>query len=158
MPTAINAATRTDVPVTPEPPGFGHYCSLSYPGGGWSFATTGSNTDPCGDLRKQAPGGTIERAGLWSLSEANNVLVRCGSETRIYRDQGSKGTAQAYAEAQGKKSCIFTVSPAKLPIFGKPYGKTNAKQSNPDEDVTHTNGFDYAQFGKTLEPSMFGQP
>lgn len=152
-----NSATRSDVPVTPVPAGFGHYCSLRYQGGGWAFLTTGAGTDPCRDALTSTPGGTIERAGLWSLSGKNNVLVRCGGDLRIYSGAGSAPTGQAYTEAQGKVGCVFVVSPAKLPVFSRPYGKSVVFQPNADVDVSHSNGFDYAQFGRKLDATMFGQ-
>jgi len=154
IPVHTSAALRNDFPAIPAPAGYGHYCSLSYPGGLWAFSTTGPGTDPCGDMLKSSPGGKIERAGLWHTSGPNNVLVRCGGDVRIYKDDGSKATAKAFTDAGDKKGCVFTVSAVSLPVFGKPYGTPSPI---PEPDVSHTNGFDYAQFGKQLDPTMFGQ-
>ena len=77
---AWHAAYAQAVPVTPVPPGYGHYCSVSYPGGGWAFATlSGTDTDPCQDLLQSSWGGTIQRAGLWATKGDNNVLVAAGA-------------------------------------------------------------------------------
>lgn len=147
------------VPVTPVPPGYGHYCSITYPSGGWAFATlAGTNTDPCGDLLKSAPGGTIQRAGLWATKGDNNVLVRCDGDLRILRDIGSKATGVAYNNSAGKKNCVFTVAPTKLPVFGYPYGKTTSSQIHPSDDVTVARGFDYDIYNQSLKASDFGQP
>ena len=79
------APAQTPIPV---PPGFGHYCSMSYSDGTWGFALGQSKfSDPCLGLTK--PDSVITRAGLWDagVSEAgagvsvgsgeNSILIRC---------------------------------------------------------------------------------
>lgn len=152
------------VPVTPVPPGYGHYCSITYPGGGWAFATLdGINTDPCKDLLESSPGGTIQRAGLWATKGKNNVLVRCDGDAGVgrLRGTGSKPTGIAYDNSAGKTNCIFTVAPTSLPIFGYPYGKTKymiPPQSDPSDDVSVGRGFDYDVYNQGLKASDYGQP
>jgi murein DD-endopeptidase MepM/ murein hydrolase activator NlpD len=149
-----------DVPVTPVPAGYGHYCSIIYPSGGWTFGSlAGADSDPCGDLLKQNPGGTIARAGLWNPSGENNAMVRCASgELFIYRDQGSQPTDNAYNDAQGKKGCVFTVAPTRLPIFGHPWAPTPGHaHSDDDVDSITETGFNYDILGQPWNVSDFGQ-
>lgn len=154
------APTLAQVPVTPVPPGYGHYCSLVYPSGGWAFSTlTSPNSDPCGDMLKSSPGGTVERAGLWNTAGENNVMVRCGGDLRIYRAHGGQATAIAYKQAKGKKNCIFIVAPTRLPIFGHPWGISKGN-SGPDDDVDKVgeSGFNYDLLQQQWNVSEFGQP
>ena len=154
-----NEAYAQPVPVTPVPNGYGHYCSITYPGGGWTLGTlAGTNTDPCGDLLKSTPGGTIQRAGLWATQGDNNVLVRCDGDFGILRDSGSKPIDTAFNNSSGKTNCIFTVAPTKLPIFGYPYGQTTPTQFNLSADVKVARGFDYDVYNQALKASDFGQP
>jgi murein DD-endopeptidase MepM/ murein hydrolase activator NlpD len=156
---AAHDAYAQAVPVTPVPAGYGHYCSISYPGGGWAFATLpGIDSDPCEALLRSSWGGTIERAGLWATKGANNVLVRCGNDIGILRDTGSNATSVAYNNSAGKKNCIFTVAPAKLPVFGYPYGKTTPSQLHPSLDVSVGRGFDHDVYNQALKASDYGQP
>jgi murein DD-endopeptidase MepM/ murein hydrolase activator NlpD len=154
-------AYAQNVPVTPVPPSYGHYCSITYPGGGFAFATLpGINSDPCGDLLKSSSSrGTIRRAGLWATKSDNNVLVTCGDgDVGVLRDTGGKATSVAYNNSAGKKNCIFTVSPVRLPVFGYPYGKTTPSQPHPSADVSVGRGFDYDVYNRALKASDFGQP
>jgi hypothetical protein len=140
------------------PAGYGRYCSLLYPGGGWAFsAVADGNADPCGDMLKSSPGGTIARAGLWSISEENNVMVRCDGDLGLLRDVGSKATGTAFNNSKGKKNCVFTVSPVNLPVFGFPYGRTTAVQLHPSEDVDVTNVHNYNVIGAGMSVADFGQ-
>ena len=167
--TPISAQTRSPielkrlqlpVPVTPVPAGYGHYCSITYKNGGWVFGSLPSaDSDPCGDLLKQNPGGSIQRAGLWNTQGENNVLVRCDGDLRIYRAHGSQPTDLAYDQSQGKKNCIFTVAPTRLPVFGHPWGTSKGK-SGPDDDVDSVkeSGFNYDILGEAWNVTEFGQP
>lgn len=159
-------------PIIPVPPGYGHYCSITYTGGGWSFATlTGSSSDPCGWLRTQTPGGTIQRAGLWSENGLNNVMVRCNGDLRMYRGRGSSVLALAYGNSAGKRNCTFVVAPVQLPIFGRPYCSgvllRNWADSNSWDCLTDwlveamisqdPSGFNYNEFNEAWDVSKFGQ-
>lgn len=145
-------------PVTPVPAGYGRYCSIVYDGGAWTLGVLPeANSDPCAQLRKDAPGGTIARAGLWHTQGENNVLARCGSDVRIYRAAGGTAPKVAYDEAQGKKGCVFVISPAKLPIFALPYGKTRSTQANANDDVSVARGHDFNVYNVPTNVTMFGQ-
>jgi murein DD-endopeptidase MepM/ murein hydrolase activator NlpD len=141
----------------PHPPGYGHYCSIVYPGGTWAFGAQAGDSDPCGSLRKDFPGGTIARAGLWSEAGGNNVLLRCDGLVYVYRAQGAAAIDQAYADAGGQKNCVFTVAPTVLPIFGLPYGKTLNIQPDPSSDVTISRGYDYNVYDVPMSVADFGQ-
>jgi murein DD-endopeptidase MepM/ murein hydrolase activator NlpD len=141
----------------PKPPGYGHYCSIVYPGGTWAFGAQAGNSDPCGSLRKDFPGGTIARAGLWSEAGGNNVLLRCDGLVYVYRAQGAAPIDLAYADAAGQKNCVFTVAPTVLPIFGLPYGKTVNIQQDPSSDVTIARGYDYNVYDVPMSVADFGQ-
>ncbi len=151
---------KWSIPKTAVPDGYGRYCSLSYPGGGWAFATlSGANSDPCADMLRSKPGGTIARAGLWDTRGANNVLWLCDQGLGIYREQGSKATAFAHDDATSKKKtgCVFVVSPTNLPVFGLPYGKTTSTQSDPNDDVGAPNSFNYNVYHGGGNVADFGQ-
>jgi murein DD-endopeptidase MepM/ murein hydrolase activator NlpD len=90
---------------------------MTYPSGGWAFAWGNANADPCGDMLKSSPGGTIARAGLYSISGPNNVVYRCNTGIGTGKGSGEQILNQAYKDSQGKKSCTFTVAPKELPIF-----------------------------------------
>jgi murein DD-endopeptidase MepM/ murein hydrolase activator NlpD len=154
-PYAVNAAT----PVIPVPAGYGHYCSLAYPSGGWAFSwLTGSTSTPCENMLASSPGGTIARAGLWHTTGNNNVLARCGGETFIFREAAGGALSRAFNAALGKKSCVFTVAPTRLPIFGFPYGKTLISQISPHQDVsTKPNVFNYNVYHINVDRTLFGQ-
>jgi hypothetical protein len=152
-------AFAATVPVIPVPPGYGEYCSVTYPSGEWKFdALREPDGDPCLGIGLSFPGGTVQRAGLWNTAGDNNVMVRCGSDLRLYRAYGDKPIAQASAEAKGKKNCIFIVAPTNLPIFGHPWA-TWKGQAGPDIDVDLCmSGFNYDVLRQPWDVSMFGQP
>jgi murein DD-endopeptidase MepM/ murein hydrolase activator NlpD len=144
-------------PVTPVPSGYGRYCSIVYGGGRWAVAALPApDSDPCAQLRTTSPGGTIARAGLWHTQGDNNVMVRCRNDLRIYRAPGGTAQDTAYADALGKQDCVFVIAPAKLPIFGLPYGKTTSTQTDPNADVTFGRGFDYNLYNVPIDVAMFG--
>lgn len=140
-----------------KPAGYGHYCSIVYSGGAWMFGATAGDSDPCTALRKDAPGGKIVRAGLWSEAGANNVMVRCDGAFYLYRAGGAAPIDMAYDSVQGQKNCVFTVAPTDLKIFGLPYGKTTANQSNPSADVSVARGYDYNVYNIPMSAADFGQ-
>jgi murein DD-endopeptidase MepM/ murein hydrolase activator NlpD len=105
------------------PANMGRYCSITYPGGGWGFASNPNTTDdPCNWMLDQTPGGTIQRAGLYSTNAGNRVVTRCdGGYVARHQNTGATPLTNAYNAAAGKSGCIFTVSPKAMPVFGLPY-------------------------------------
>jgi murein DD-endopeptidase MepM/ murein hydrolase activator NlpD len=145
-------------PVTAVPAGYGRYCSIVYDGGLWALGVLpAGDSDPCAQLRKTSPGGTIARAGLWDTRGENNVMARCRNDLRIYRAAAGAAPKIAYDEALGKKDCIFVISPARLPVFGLPYGRTTSAQTDANADVSMARGFDYNVYNVPTVVSMFGQ-
>ena len=131
------------IPETPVPAGYGRYCSLSYPSGGWAFDWGSVNDDPCATMLASSPGGTIARAGLYSLSGDNNVVVRCGGEVWLYGLPGTQALRTAIDAHRSKTHCVYTVAPRVLPIFDRPHAADESK-------MKRANGFDFAR-GYTLE-------
>lgn len=161
-PVVSNAQVRArrNIPATAAPSGYGRYCSVSYASGGWAFATlSGSDSDPCADLLRSTPGGTIERAGLWATQGMNNVLWNCQQGLGIYAAQGSAATAFAYEDATSKKKthCVFVVAPQRLPVFGLPYGKTESAQNHPSDDVSLPTVFNFNIYREDWDATEFGQ-
>jgi murein DD-endopeptidase MepM/ murein hydrolase activator NlpD len=154
------SAAQGDVPVTPVPPGYGRYCSVLYASGGMAFATGASQeADPCGDLLRSSPGGTVERAGLWSVNGDNNALLHCSDGfLQVHRGTGGIPITTVYNLAGGHSGCVITVSPTALPVFSLPYGRTTPNQADPSSDVRVARGFDYNVYRIPMDVSMFGQP
>jgi len=125
-------------PTIAVPAGYGRYCSLSYPSGGWAFGAVDASKDPCADMLKSSPGGTIARAGLWSMNGSNDVVYRCGGGVGLVKDDGAKAIDAAYEDSLGKKNCVITVAPKSLPIFDAPVAPTNTS-------VKWGRGFDFAR-------------
>jgi murein DD-endopeptidase MepM/ murein hydrolase activator NlpD len=122
------------------PPGMGRYCSMSWPGGGWGFASyTNLVSDPCAFLRGNSTTGTVERAGLYATNAINNVVLRCENSSYIILQVGNGNAplTSAYNLASGHTGCIFTVSPREMPIFGRPYDPAGYQFTN--------TGFDFAR-------------
>jgi murein DD-endopeptidase MepM/ murein hydrolase activator NlpD len=125
------------------PTGYGRYCNVGgYAGGGWAFGWNSISSDPCKDLLDQFPGGTIIRAGLWDLNGTNKVHALCdGGFRTTYQGGGGAPLSDAFASAPGGNNCRFIVSPAKLPIFNRPYRSSGLVA---DSLVSHSNGFNFA--------------
>jgi murein DD-endopeptidase MepM/ murein hydrolase activator NlpD len=141
----------------PAPAGMGNYCSITWPTGGWAFASDPSGGDPCGWLLAQSdPGGTIQRKGLYASNNWNRVVYRCFPPNYgwvgLYQGWGNDPLTWAYNAAQGKPGCIFTVSPVSLPIFDAPFLTAVSYSLG--------TGFDYARPPYTTldVPAEFGQP
>ncbi len=68
-------------------------------------------------------GSKIVRAGIYSKTGANNILVTCNDHAPI--PLGNIGTAALVAAnnvvAHGANACVFTVAPASLPVFSKAF-------------------------------------
>ncbi|WP_437932511.1 M23 family metallopeptidase [Sorangium sp. So ce291] len=129
--------------------GMGHYCSMTWPGGGWAFQW--NLNDPCSDLIAQfGTGGTIRRAGVYSVSGVNNVIARCNGGMSIWTSVGDAPISLAFNASFGDSGCVFTVAPKVMPIFDRPFSSTVS--------VTTANGFDFAQsLYADLDVSQFGQ-
>lgn len=147
----------SDVPPINVPPGYGRYCSLLFPDGKSQLSMLpDTRSNACAVAAPSKP--TIQRAGVWSVQGSNNVLVRCGKEISLYKDNGIAALTAATRWAKDRQGCVFVVSPAELPLFGRPYGKRTPDQANPDDGVSHYSGFDVARFTTRLDVTPFGQP
>jgi len=132
--------------------GMGHYCSMTWPTGGWAFMSYTAGGDPCGTIISQSdPGGTIRRAGVYSASGVNSVVARCDNGyVSIWVGVGNDPLTWAYNAAQGHSGCFFTVAPKYMPIFDRPF--------DPSTSITHGSGFDFARSPyNTLNVADFGQ-
>ena len=112
--------------------GYGHYCSVTWPGGGWSFTSDAKGNDPCGYIMAHsAPGGTIQRAGIYHASGMNTVVARCSDNTVwLYAGIGQGPLTAAYDKGKGRPGCAFTVAPRNLPIFKNPFQDVVPKVAN----------------------------
>lgn len=137
-----------------EPAGFGHYCSMTWPGGGWAYASDVNGNDPCTALRNQFGwAGAIRKAGLYSSAGANQVVVWCNGDMwgpALYRGNGNGPLTSGYNASvnSGQPSCIMTASPLNLPIFTR----------SPGTFTSTGTGVDFARDGGsfTLHTGWFG--
>lgn len=153
------ASEETDVVKVAfnAPAGMGNYCSMTWPSGGWAFASDSNGGDPCKWLISQsAPGGTIQRKGLYASNNWNRVVYRCyppnfGS-VGIYQGWGNAPLTSAFNAAKNKPGCIFNVSPTAMPIFDSPFPLSTA--------YSHNTGFDFAKppYNTLNVLQDFGQP
>jgi murein DD-endopeptidase MepM/ murein hydrolase activator NlpD len=157
---------RPSPPVTPVPPGYGHYCSVvdgaaaDPHAAGWAFEFGGVDADPCRDILSRMPHGVVKRAGLWSENGDNNVMVRCGAQgprPYVVRGRGSAIINQAFHDAGSQRNCVFIVSPTALPIFGHPWKAAAAVPGWADYNVSGPTGFNYDVFGQPWNVAEFGQ-
>ncbi len=105
--------------LTPlDPPNTSHYCNVQWPDGSWDFDF--GYPAVCDHLLAKKPNGKIVRAGLYSMTSANNVFVACNNGW--YGPVGSAGyepLLAAYAAVgHTNNACIFQVSATALPVFG----------------------------------------
>ncbi len=106
-------------PQNAEPANMGHYCNTINPDNTWGFAFTGAK--PCDALLTVA-GSKILRAGLYSTSAANDVLVRCNNGGVLVPGTGVTPLSSANAMVgHTNNACIFTVSPRQMPAFNAPF-------------------------------------
>lgn len=152
----VLASARVASAIT-APAGMGNYCSITWPTGGWAFASDPSGGDPCGWLLGQSdPGGTIQRKGLYASNNWNRVVYRCYPPNYgwvgLYEGWGNDPLTWAYDAAQGKPGCIFNVSPVSLPIFDSPFPLW--------ANYSLVTGFDFARspYNTLNVPVEFGQP
>jgi murein DD-endopeptidase MepM/ murein hydrolase activator NlpD len=144
--TADNGAAQTTIT------GYGHYCSMTWPSGGWAFTSDTNGNDPCKFIAARSdPGGTIQRAGIYNATGMNTAIARCADNAVwLYRGNGNGPLTAAFNSAKGRRGCIFTVAPQDLPIFNNPFDR-NAKPST-------AAGFDFAKPPyNTLNVADFGQ-
>jgi murein DD-endopeptidase MepM/ murein hydrolase activator NlpD len=137
-------------------PGMGHYCSGTWPTGGWAFTSDTTGGDPCKVIVDT--GGTVQRKGLYANDNWNRVVYRCYPPNYgfvgIYEGWGNAPLTWAFdaAKTDNKPGCIFTVSPTAMPIFDAPFPLT--------ANYSHASGHDFAKPPYTTlnVPQDFGQP
>ncbi|MEM9455573.1 MAG: hypothetical protein AAGF11_15435 [Myxococcota bacterium] len=125
--TTDDFAVEVGAPLTssnsiPEPPGYGHYCSMVWPGGGWAFASDTLGAHPCQYLRDTFGNGTVRKAGLFDASGTNQTVLWCDGQSwgpAIYRGASTGPLTAAFnaAVGSGEPNCVITASPLELPIF-----------------------------------------
>ncbi len=135
-----------------EPAGYGHYCSMVWPGGGWAFASYTNGQHPCQYLRDTFGNGTVRKAGLFNASGTNHAVVWCDAQTwgpAIYRGENSGPLTAAFnaAVSSNEPSCVITVSPLLLPIFS----------ASPGSFTSAGTGVDFAREGApVMDTGLFG--
>ncbi|WP_100793046.1 M23 family metallopeptidase [Nannocystis exedens] len=135
-----------------EPAGYGHYCSMTWPGGGWAYAWDTNGGDPCGYLTSEFGAGTIRKAGLFSAAGANETVIWCDGQAwgpGVYRGFGGAPLTWAFdaSVAAEQPNCVMTVSPLELPIF----------ERSPATFSWTSTGVDFAREGApTLNTGWFG--
>ncbi|MCY1057627.1 M23 family metallopeptidase [Nannocystis sp. SCPEA4] len=135
-----------------EPAGYGHYCSMTWSGGGWAYAWDTNGGDPCAYLIGEFGAGTIRKAGLFSAAGGNQAVVWCDGQTwgpAVYRGAGGGPLTAAFnaSVAAEEPNCVMTVSSMELPIFERP----------PASFSSIGTGIDFAREGApTLDTGWFG--
>lgn len=140
-------------PAVAMPSGYGHYCSVrSASGATYGVLPQGSGSDPCQVYLDGNPALIVERSGLYSLSGLNWVLGTCsGGFVTLRGGNGTTPFNQAFADSSGQTNCIFTASPADLPIFERPYSGTHT-------GIGNTQAFNHDPYNIPIDVSEFGQP
>ena len=110
-------------PGCSEADGTAQYCSVTDAAGAWDFAWMGE--EPCRPiLGRTVPGGTIQKAGSYSLRGENRVELRCaGGYASSHRGVGTLAMSYArsvVARRQGLAGCVFTVAPEELASLDEP--------------------------------------
>jgi len=107
--------------ANPEPYQSGHYCNVMRSDGSWDFDYVGAT--PCRTLLRRHPRATIVRAGIYSTTNLNNVLVRCNDGGTVEPEGiGTLPLEHAYnSVAHTKNRCVFTVSPKAMRVFNAPF-------------------------------------
>lgn len=108
----------------PLPAGFGHYCSVLLPDDTYQFATSAGNGDPCGDLLRSAPAGTVvTRAGIYDMNGYNNAMLKCTDGAGIQLNQGASAATALFQwdtvhhTPNNGGHCALWLSPVNLPIW-----------------------------------------
>lgn len=143
-----------------EAASLGRYCSSTRSDGAWMLYSYSNLTDdPCAHIAAQFPGGTVQRAGLFSASGMNNVVVRCNAPyfnyVGLYQGLGYAPLQNAFQQVlkDNQQGCVFTAAPRDLPIFNSPFAVGWGTYS-------HKSGFDFARpsYNSLDVVSEFGQP
>lgn len=118
--------------------GMGRYCNKTwFNSSAWSFDY--GSADPCASAPS---GGMIARAGLYSISGVNRVVLRClPRKTWLYEGTGAAPLAQARTTAANGRhagGCTFTVSPRRIAWFDWPFAPNANLPAN-----YHGSGFDF---------------
>ncbi len=111
--------------------GMAQYCSVTDASGVWGFSWMGE--EPCADiLARTVPGGTIQKAGAYSLRGENRVELRCaGGYVSTHRGAGTLAMSYArsvVAQGQGLADCVFTVAPEEVDAIGGPLALDSGKR------------------------------
>ncbi len=102
-----------------EPADSGHYCNVHKADGTWDFEWRGST--PCATLAARHPGATVIRAGIYSTTGENSVLVKCTNGQVLEHSSGTTALVNAYnAVGHTANRCVFTASPRQMRIFQSP--------------------------------------
>jgi murein DD-endopeptidase MepM/ murein hydrolase activator NlpD len=105
---------------TPEPANSGHYCNVIASDGTWGFDWTGST--PCSTLLAQKPGATIVRAGIYSKTATNSILIKCNNGGLLWEATGTQALIDANAGVgHTNNKCVVTVSPKEMRVFNAPF-------------------------------------
>ncbi|MET0594577.1 MAG: M23 family metallopeptidase [Polyangiaceae bacterium] len=111
------------------PANMGRYCSMRPPAGdGFQFYASPTE-DPCAKLRAALPTWVVHRAGYYSNTITNFVVMNCNNWNSLTKWRGMGLTPMSdalnYAAVNGLKNCVFNVAPYRLPIFKAPFLHTN---------------------------------
>lgn len=145
-------AAYGNTPTIATPIGYGNYCSVSDPtSGSYGLLPQGTGSDPCQVFLDDNPNLIVERSGMYSLSGLNWVIGTCdGNFITLRPGNGASPLNTAFADTAGRSNCIFTVTPAELPIFSRPYSETHA-------GVGNTQSFNHDPYNIPIDVSDFGQ-
>jgi hypothetical protein len=138
------------------------YCSLSWAGGATLVWGSAPGDDPCANELAMKSGATIQRAGLYAIQGQNSVLEHCGTYVKVYNGVGAAPMLAARADALAHPniaaSCVFTVAPAAMPIFGIPYGPTGCDTDpNADVDGVGFGVFNFDYYNAPVDVTAYGQ-
>jgi hypothetical protein len=139
---------ETEATLTPaDPAGYGHWCNIHRSDGTWDVSWTGAT--PCVTLQTANPGSTIVRAGVHATSGKNQVLVNCNNGWVTRQGNGTTPLTEANnAVGHTSNRCLFTISPAALPIFNRLFDVMPGRGSNPfTHHLDAANPIPLAQFG-----------
>jgi hypothetical protein len=125
------------------PSGLGTYCSKTSSNGAWSLGILTTGNSCAGGAS------TIQRHGFYSISGWNFAYIRCSDNSWwVAHGAGDAPLNNVKNAASGRPGCIITAAPREMPIFSSPL-------ANPSS-LSHTNGFDYARLGGTINTVALG--
>lgn len=143
-------------PIITPPAGLGRYCSARHPTDGsvYGIVAGGPTADPCQSLLAGNPDLVVERAGLFATAGVNSVIGTCADDFTVLRTgTGMAPINSALAAAAGQRRCIFTVTPAEMPIFSRPYSGAHLSGAS-----NWTQSFNHDAYRIPIDVSEFGQP